>query len=58
MKNFNFPMFLLSSLVILMFLLVGVAIAFRSIGFIILFLAIGFIIMGIGISIKRKKVTS
>ncbi|MFD1038735.1 DUF5325 family protein [Virgibacillus byunsanensis] len=55
MKNLNFPMLLLASLVILMFLLVGIAIAFRNIWLILLFLIIGFAIMGYGLSLKRKR---
>ncbi|WP_099157951.1 DUF5325 family protein [Virgibacillus ndiopensis] len=55
MKNFNIPMFLLAMLVILMFVAVGVAIAFRNIWFVILFILLGFAFMGFGLSIKRRK---
>lgn len=54
MKNINVPMLLLAFLVILMFVAVGVAIAFRNIWLILLFLLLGFAIMGFGLSLKRK----
>lgn len=55
MNNFNVKMFLLALLVISMFALVGISIAFRNIWAIALFLFLGFAIMGLGISLKRKK---
>lgn len=55
MKNINIPMLLLASLVILMFLAVGVSIAFRNIWFILLFILLGFGFMGYGLSLKRRK---
>lgn len=55
MKNFNLPMFLLAFLVVFMFSLVGVAVAYKSYLFIILFLLLGFAFMGYGISLKRKS---
>lgn len=55
MKNFNFPMFLLAFSVILMFCLVGVAIAYMSVLFIVLFSLAGFALMGLGISLKKRK---
>lgn len=55
MRNFNFPMFLLACLVVLMFALVGVAVAFKNFLLIGLFFLLGFIFMGYGISLKRKS---
>lgn len=55
MKDFNFPMFLLACLVVFMFALVGVAVAFKSFLLIILFLILGFVLMGYGIFLKRKS---
>lgn len=55
MKNFNLPMFLLAFSVILMFCLVGVAIAYMSVLFIVLFLLAGFALMGLGITLKKKN---
>lgn len=55
MKNFNFPMFLLACLVVLMFSFVGVAVAFKSYLLIGLFLLLGFLFMGYGIAMKRKS---
>ncbi|MUV36262.1 hypothetical protein JNUCC1_00063 [Lentibacillus sp. JNUCC-1] len=57
MKKIDIPMLLLAFLVILMFFLVGLAIAFRSILFIILFIVLGFGLMGLGLYLKRKKRT-
>lgn len=55
MKNFNIPMLLLAILVIIMFFLVGLAIAFRNIWLISLFTILGFGVMGYGLSLKRKR---
>lgn len=55
MKKINIPMFLLATLVILMFVLVGISIAFRNIGFVLLFILLGFGFMGYGLSLKRKR---
>lgn len=55
MKNFNFLMFLLACLVVVMFSLVGVAVAFKSYLLISLFLLLGFAFMGYGISLKKRK---
>ncbi|MFC4556973.1 DUF5325 family protein [Virgibacillus kekensis] len=55
MKNINIPMLLLATLVILMFILVGIAIAFRNVWFVLLFIILGFAFMGYGLSLKRKK---
>lgn len=55
MKNFNLPMFLLAFTVILMFCLVGVAIAYKSVLFIALFLLAGFALMGLGITLKKRN---
>ncbi|WP_010097925.1 DUF5325 family protein [Ornithinibacillus scapharcae] len=55
MKNLNIPAFLLATLVIIMFIGVGFAIALRSIWLILLFIALGFGIMGTGIANKKKK---
>lgn len=55
MKNFNIQMFLLACLVVLMFSLVGVAVAFKNFLLIGLFLLLGFALMGYGISLKRKS---
>jgi len=55
LKNINFPMLLLATLVVLMFCLVGIAIAFQSILFVFLFLLLGCLLMGFGIVIKKQK---
>lgn len=55
MKNINVPMLLLAILVVAMFFLVGLAIAFRNIWFILLFLILGFAIFGYGLSLKKKE---
>lgn len=55
MKNINIPMLLLAFLVILSFIAVGLAIAFRNIWFILFFILLGFALMGYGISLKRKR---
>lgn len=55
MKKINIPMLLLACLVVLMFSLVGVAVAFKSFILIGLFLLLGFAFMGYGISLKRKS---
>ncbi|HIV75561.1 MULTISPECIES: DUF5325 family protein [unclassified Pseudogracilibacillus] len=55
MQNFNLPKFLLATLVVLMFCLVGVAISYESILFIVIFILLGFLIMGYGIATKRKS---
>ncbi|MEI3606765.1 DUF5325 family protein [Pseudogracilibacillus sp. SE30717A] len=55
MKKINFPMLLLAILVVLMFCLVGVAIAYESVLLIILFILLGFALMGYGIFLKRKS---
>ncbi|MFD1360206.1 DUF5325 family protein [Lentibacillus salinarum] len=55
MKTINIPMLLLAALVISMFALVGVAIAFRNIWLVLLFVILGFAFMGYGLSMKRKR---
>ncbi|GAA0613391.1 hypothetical protein GCM10009001_33290 [Virgibacillus siamensis] len=55
MKNINIPMLLLATLVILMFVLVGIAISYRNIWFVLLFILLGFAFMGFGLSLKRKR---
>lgn len=55
MKNLNVPMLLLAFSVILMFCLVGVAIAYMSVLFIVLFLLAGFALMGLGITLKKRN---
>ncbi|WP_175631876.1 DUF5325 family protein [Virgibacillus siamensis] len=55
MKNINIPMLLLATLVILMFVLVGISIAYRNIWFVLLFIILGFAFMGYGLSLKRKR---
>ncbi|GLO65865.1 MULTISPECIES: DUF5325 family protein [Oceanobacillus] len=55
MKNINLPMLLLAFLVVLMFILVGLSIAFRNIWFILLFILIGFGIFGIVMARKKGK---
>ncbi|BAC13379.1 DUF5325 family protein [Oceanobacillus iheyensis] len=55
MKNINLPMLLLAFLVVLMFILVGLSIAFRNIWFILLFILLGFGIFGIVLSRKKGK---
>lgn len=55
MKNFNFPMFILACVVVLMFSLVGVAVAFKNFLLIGLFLILGFVFMGYGIALKKRK---
>lgn len=55
MNNFNFPMFLLALLVVFMFSLVGVAVAYKNFLLIGLFLILGFAFMGYGISLKKRK---
>lgn len=55
MKKINIPMLSLAILVILMFCLVGVAMAYENAFLIILFLLLGFGLMGFGISLKRKS---
>ncbi|WP_171046418.1 DUF5325 family protein [Lentibacillus cibarius] len=55
MQKLNIPMLLLATLVISMFVLVGISIAFRSIWLILLFLLLGFLFMGFGLFLKRKR---
>ena len=55
MKQLNVPMLLLATLVILMFALAGIAVAFRNIWLVILFMICGFIFMGYGLYVKRRK---
>ncbi|GGB63599.1 hypothetical protein F3157_06895 [Virgibacillus dakarensis] len=55
MKNINLPMLLLATLVIAMFLAVGVAISYHNIWFVLLFILLGFATMGLGLTIKRKR---
>ncbi|MEI3611028.1 DUF5325 family protein [Pseudogracilibacillus sp. SO30301A] len=55
MKKINFPMLLLAMLVVLMFCLVGVAMAYQNYLLIILFVLLGFGFMGFGIYKKRKS---
>jgi len=55
MKNVNIPMLLLATAVILMFFLVGAAIAMQNIWLIILFTILGFALMGLGLTIKRRR---
>lgn len=55
MKKINIPMLLLATLVIAMFVAVGVSISYQNIWFVLLFLVLGFAIMGFGLTIKRKR---
>lgn len=55
MKNINFPMLLLATLVILCFFSIGFAIALRNIWLILFFIVLGTGLMGYGISLKRKR---
>ncbi|WP_199860680.1 DUF5325 family protein [Oceanobacillus damuensis] len=55
MKNINYPMLLLAMSVILMFILVGLAIAMRNIWLILLFLIIGFGIFAYGLTLKSSR---
>lgn len=48
-------MLLLAMLVVLMFCLVGVAIAYQSFLLMILFVLLGFAFMGYGLYLKRKS---
>ncbi|WP_217585720.1 DUF5325 family protein [Lentibacillus saliphilus] len=57
MKKINLPMLLLAILVITMFTLVGVAIAYRNMWLIALFVILGFSLMAFGLSLKRNKQT-
>lgn len=54
-KNVNIPMFLLATAVILMFVLVGAAIAMQNIWLIILFTVLGFLLMELGLTLKRRR---
>ncbi|GGK04233.1 hypothetical protein GCM10007063_28220 [Lentibacillus kapialis] len=55
MKKLDLPMLLLATLVISMFVLTGIAIAFRNIWFVLLFIVLGVAFMGYGLSLKRKR---
>lgn len=55
MNNYNIKMFFMALLVIAMFSMVGISIAFRNIWLILLFLVLGFASMGFGIYLKRKN---
>jgi len=55
LKKINFQALFLAILVILMFCLVGVAIAYNNFLWMILFFLFGNIIMGFGIYLKRRK---
>jgi len=55
MKNFNVPALLVATLVTMMFIGVGIAIAYKSLTFILTFLILGFVIMGYAISKKKKR---
>jgi len=55
MKNINFPMLLLAMLVIFLFAVSGVAIAYGNLWFVLLFLLLGTATMGFGISLKTKS---
>ncbi|WP_249869907.1 DUF5325 family protein [Oceanobacillus saliphilus] len=55
MKKVNYPMLLLAMSVILMFILVGLAIAMRNIWLILLFLIVGFGIFGYGLALKKRR---
>ncbi|MGJ9458566.1 DUF5325 family protein [Oceanobacillus sp. CF4.6] len=55
MKNVNFPMLLLAILVIILFALVGIAIAFRNLWLILLFLILGFGTFAYGITLKKRR---
>ncbi|MFD1066110.1 DUF5325 family protein [Oceanobacillus locisalsi] len=55
MKKIDFPMLLLACLVVLLFILVGLAIAFRSVWGIILCVILAFAVFGYGISKKKKR---
>lgn len=55
MKKINFPALALATLVILMFCLVGVAMAYNNFLLMFLFFLLGNVIMGFGIYLKRRK---
>ncbi|HLS61299.1 MAG TPA: DUF5325 family protein [Virgibacillus sp.] len=55
MKNINFPMLLLAMLVIFLFAVSGVAIAYGNLWFVLLFILLGTATMGYGISLKTKS---
>lgn len=55
MKNINIPALLLATLITLLFVAVGVAIAYKNIWMILLFLMLGFSIMGLAMSRKKQR---
>ncbi|TCT26925.1 hypothetical protein EDD68_101282 [Melghiribacillus thermohalophilus] len=55
MNQFDTKLFLLALLVVICFVLVGIAIGIGSIWFAILFFLAGLFFMAVGLKIKRKK---
>ncbi|MDC3412786.1 YlaF family protein [Aquibacillus sp. 3ASR75-11] len=55
MKKIQFPMLLLAFLVILSYMLVGVAIGYRNYILAIFFVVLGFVLMGFGLARKRRN---
>ncbi|WP_187378547.1 DUF5325 family protein [Oceanobacillus jeddahense] len=55
MKKLDIPMLLLACLVVLLFILVGLAIAFRSVWAIILCIILAFSVFGFAMSKKKKR---
>jgi|GEM_PF-1231129 len=55
MKSINFPMLFLAFLVVFMFCLVGVAIAYKNFWLMFFFFILGFAFMGYGLMQKRKS---
>lgn len=55
MKKINFPKLLLATLVILMFVAVGISIALSNIWLVLLFTILGFATMGYGIATRDQS---
>lgn len=55
MKKVNFPKLFLATLVILMFVVVGISIALSNIWLVLLFTILGFAIMGYGIATRDQS---
>lgn len=55
MKSINIPMLLLALLVVLLFILVGLAVAFRNIWFVLLLTVLAFGIFGMVMSQKKGR---
>lgn len=55
MKSINIPMLLLAFLVVLLFILVGLAVAFRNIWFVLLLTVLAFGIFGMVMSQKKGR---